>query len=318
MRPHRIAVAGCGAAAFGLHLPVLTASPAWTVTAVLDRHTARAHAAAGRFGVPAVAHTLPELLDGADMIAVTTGVHHTLIEEAVKAGTHVFTEKPVTLDPAYSARLHAQARDAGVLLEVGTVRLYDPAVRALRDRLLSPNGGWLVKADGVDAAARAHILPDGFATYTFADDPPQPVPDGLEPHQEEALKVLLWEGYHQLTALLAVVGSVYPAACAIGPDRAVHATATDDHGQPYTIVVARPGGGVFVESFHLTGDDSAADLSWPAPYSGPPDPFAAMWGAIADALDSGVPTGSAAFAQRVEELALGLARTATSLGSTHG
>ncbi|ROO84444.1 putative dehydrogenase [Actinocorallia herbida] len=319
MKPHKIAVAGCGAAAFGLHLPALTASPAWTVTAVLDRQSERATSAADQFGVGTIARTLPELLDGADMLAVLTGVHHVLIAGALAAGVHVFTEKPLTLDAALSARLRLEAEQRGLLLEVGAMRMHDPALYDLRATMPSVRGGWLVKADGVDAAARSRILPEGFAPYTFTDDPPQPVPDGLAPHQEAALKVLLWEGYHQLTSLLTVAGPAYPAACAIGPDHAVHAIVTDDHGRPYSIVIARPGPGVFTDSFHLIGPDAPADLRWPAPYSpaGDADPFTAMWAAVADALTSGTSTGSAALSVQVETLALGLARITTTLGSIH-
>ncbi|MBP2056362.1 hypothetical protein J2Z21_009380 [Streptomyces griseochromogenes] len=36
-----------------------------------------------------------------------------------------------------------------------------------------------MKADGVDEAARRRLLPPGFSPYTFAQDPPQPVPEHL-------------------------------------------------------------------------------------------------------------------------------------------
>ena len=50
--PWRVAVAGCGAAAFGIHLPILAAHPAFEVIGVCDRDPRRARVAAHRFGIP--------------------------------------------------------------------------------------------------------------------------------------------------------------------------------------------------------------------------------------------------------------------------
>lgn len=331
MNRHRIAVAGCGAAAFGLHLPALTASPHWTVNAVLDRVSVRARQAADQFGIPRIAATVQELLEGADMLAVLTGVHHTLIGAALDAGVHVFTEKPVTLDARLTRGLRARAEQAGLLLEVGAMRIHDPALHALLKHNPHPTGGWLIKADDIDETARRRILPEGFTPYTFADDPPQPAPHNLEAAQTTALQVLLWEGYHQLTALLTLIGEGRAASCTIGPDRAVHATITDPTGHPYTLLISRPGPGAFTDAFHLTGEGPDATAHWPAPYTDQPvllnrdgheepmpmEAFPRMWEAIAGAVTTGVPTGSSDLAQQVEDLALDLASLTNRSRHTH-
>ncbi|MFJ3867658.1 Gfo/Idh/MocA family protein [Streptomyces nigra] len=129
VRPWRIAVAGCGAAAFGLHLPVLTSSDAFDVIAVADRDPARARTAQKRFAVPRTAqkrfavprtaHRVGDLLSDADVLVILTGVHEDLIEEALDAGIHVVTEKPVCLDVVRTRKLAAQARDAGLCWRSG-------------------------------------------------------------------------------------------------------------------------------------------------------------------------------------------------------
>lgn len=326
-RTWRLAVAGCGAAAFGLHLPVLAAHPDFDVVAVCDREPARAEAAARKFGIPAVAGSPGDLLRDADMLVVLTGVHDSLIEAGLAAGRHVFTEKPVTLDIGRTRQLRQQAQAAGLLLEVGAMRAFDPALHALLAAVPAPAGGWLVKADGADAAARRRILPGGFAPYTFAADPPPALPAGLDGTQATALKTLLWEGYHLLTALVLAVPAPAAVTCAVDPaDGAVHATAADTAGHLYTIVIGRPPAGEFTEQVRLHGPDASATLDFPLPYTPGQaarlttadgtsgtfgDPFACMWAEVSRHLAGEHPAaGSAAVAEQVEDLALGLALTA--------
>ncbi|MEU6889912.1 Gfo/Idh/MocA family oxidoreductase [Streptomyces viridosporus] len=326
LRPWRLAVAGCGAAAFGLHLPLLSRSDAFDVIAVADRDPARARTAQQRFAVPRTATRVGDLLIDADVLVILTGVHEDLIEEALDAGVHVVTEKPVCLDAGRTRKLAARARDAGLLLEVGAMRAHDPALHAALAHVPEPAGGWLVKADGVDEAARRRLLPAGFSPYTFDQDPPQPVPDHLEPHQVTALQILLWQGYHLLTALVLAVPTATATACSIDPaGRSVHALLHGPNGEPFTLVIGASPAGVFREQIHLADQAAAATIDFARPYetaattqlttadgiqSGFGDPFAAMWASVNARLagqhPADLPT-SADLALRVEDLALALA-----------
>ncbi len=326
-RPWRLAIAGCGAAAFGLHLPLLTSRSVFEVTALADRDTARARAAAARFAVPRVAVDIKDLLNGADMLVVLTGVHEDLIEAALGERVHVFTEKPVSLDVTRTRKLAAHAQKAGLLLEVGAMRAHDPALHAVLAAVPTPTGGWLIKADGVDEAARRCLLPPGFSPYTFTDDPPQAAPEQLtDPHQVTALKILLWQGYHLLTALTLAVPGVTPAACTLDADgQSLHALLYGPAGDPYTLVISATAPGRFLEQIHFSGAADAATVDFARPYEPStttrvttatgeqtafPDPFAAMWQAVSDRLTQQYPADlptSAALAVRVEDLALALA-----------
>lgn len=331
-RPWRLAVAGCGAAAFGLHLPVLTAHPAFEVTALADRDPARARAAATRFAVPRVAANLDDLLDGADMLVILTGVHEELIEAALDARVHVFTEKPVGLDVTRTRILAARAEEAGLLLEVGAMRAHDPALHAVLAAVPEPAGGWLVKADGADEAARRRLLPPGFTPYTFADDPPQAAPGQLTgPQQAAALKILLWQGYHLLTALALAVPGITPTTCTLDPARqSLHALLNGPAAEPFTLVISATAPGYFREQIHLDAPTDAATVDFARPYepasaarvttatgqrTGFGDPFAAMWQAVDDRLagqhPADLPT-SATLAVRVEDIALNLAAVCAS------
>ncbi|MFJ6669394.1 Gfo/Idh/MocA family oxidoreductase [Streptomyces sp. NPDC091383] len=326
-RPWRLAVAGCGAAAFGLHLPLLTSRPAFEVTALADRDPARARAAAARFAVPRVAGTTKDLLDGADMLVILTGVHEDLIEAALDANVHVFTEKPVGLDVTGTRKLAARAQEAGLLLEVGAMRAHDPALHAALAAVPTPSGGWLIKADGVDETARRRLLPPGFNPYTFADDPTQAAPEQLDgPNQVTALQILLWQGYHLLTALVLAVPGVTPAACTLdAAGQSLHAVLHGPAGETFTLAISATPPGRFLEQIHFSGPSDAATVDFARPYEasaatrvttaiserdGFADPFAAMWQAVSDRLAGQYPADlptSAALAVRVEDLALALA-----------
>ncbi|MBN1172025.1 MAG: Gfo/Idh/MocA family oxidoreductase [Micromonosporaceae bacterium] len=333
-RPWKVAVAGCGAAAFGIHLPILTDHPAFEVIGVCDRDPQRARVAADRFGIPRTAETATDLLAEADLLVILTGVHHELIDEALAAGVNVFTEKPVTLCLEQTRHLRDQADRAGLLLEVGAMRAFDPSLHAMLTAVPQPVSGLLIKADGADEAARRAMLPAGFAPYTFTDDPPQPTPD-LDEQQLRALQILLWQGYHLLTALVMAAGDPQPVACAL--DRAgerVHAIVRDAaSGALFTVVIGDAPAGVFEESMRLNDRTRAATLSFARPYQPTVttsltcepasdaahgagefgDPFAAMWNDVARSL-AGQPrpgTRSIDLAERIETLARRLATITT-------
>jgi len=75
------------------------------------------------------------------VIATPSSTHAELVERALDAGKHVLVEKPFTLDPADASRLLAQAREAGVVLLVGHVYEYNPAIERMRELIASQTLG---------------------------------------------------------------------------------------------------------------------------------------------------------------------------------
>ncbi|WP_067181530.1 Gfo/Idh/MocA family protein [Microtetraspora niveoalba] len=271
-KPWRIAVAGCGGAAYGIHLPVLSAHPAFEVIAVADREPGRAEHAAAQFGIAKVARDDDDLIDGADMLAVLTGVHEPWIERALSAGVHVFTEKPVSLDIAKTRRFRQQAARSGLLLEVGAVRAHDGAVDVLLQHLSSGDlrGGWLVKADGTDERERRQFLPPAADAYTFSADPPQPCPAGLSTAGQQALKILLWQGYHLLTVLALVSPRAQPVACTV-TGTSVHACVRAPNGALIALTVGAAPPGTHIDQALFTGPTGTTTATFGPPY-GPAGP----------------------------------------------
>lgn len=60
------------------------------------------------------------------VIATPTSLHAAMIEQAAAAGKHVFTEKPLSLDLASGRRAIEAVERAGVCLQVGFHRRFDP------------------------------------------------------------------------------------------------------------------------------------------------------------------------------------------------
>jgi UDP-2-acetamido-3-amino-2,3-dideoxy-glucuronate N-acetyltransferase len=66
------------------------------------------------------------------MIATPAATHGALVARALKAGKHVFVEKPLCLDVAEAERLATDATRRGLTLMVGHLLLYHPAFVALK------------------------------------------------------------------------------------------------------------------------------------------------------------------------------------------
>jgi myo-inositol 2-dehydrogenase/D-chiro-inositol 1-dehydrogenase len=80
---------------------------------------------------------------GGVVIATPTATHADLIVAAAAAGLPVFCEKPVALDPAGTRAVLAQVAAAGVPLQVGFQRRFDPGFAAARDAVRSGRLGWI-------------------------------------------------------------------------------------------------------------------------------------------------------------------------------
>jgi predicted dehydrogenase len=104
--------------------------------AVYDADEEVAKAAAEEFDVPWVA-SYAELLETTEAVAIATptGLHAEMVEVAAAAGRPVFCEKPLSLDRDTSLRAIAATERAGVPLQVGFHRRFDPDWAAVAARI---------------------------------------------------------------------------------------------------------------------------------------------------------------------------------------
>jgi predicted dehydrogenase len=71
-------------------------------------------------------------------IAVPTVDHRAAAEAALTAGCHVLVEKPMAVTTAEADAMLAAAKRVGRVLQVGQVERFNPALVAVRDRIVAP------------------------------------------------------------------------------------------------------------------------------------------------------------------------------------
>jgi predicted dehydrogenase len=134
----RVAVVGVGALGQH-HARVWAQLPGVRLSGVYDVERGRAEDVAARHGTRVLPH-LRDVLDEADAVsvAVPTVDHHRVARLLLEAGKHVLVEKPIaaTLDEADD--LVQLAGQRGVVLQVGHVERFNPAVDVLRKVATAP------------------------------------------------------------------------------------------------------------------------------------------------------------------------------------
>jgi myo-inositol 2-dehydrogenase/D-chiro-inositol 1-dehydrogenase len=111
--------------------------PGANLLAVSDIIVEAAQECAGRLGVPIAVQDHRAILENDDIEAViicsSTDTHAQLIEEAAAAGKHIFCEKPIDLDLARIDRALQAVERAGVKLQIGFNRRFDPNFKRIHE-----------------------------------------------------------------------------------------------------------------------------------------------------------------------------------------
>jgi myo-inositol 2-dehydrogenase/D-chiro-inositol 1-dehydrogenase len=142
----RLGIVGCGLAARAQQLPTLSALPEFTVAAIADTDVARCSELADRFSIPLQFSSHRDLLTGTDVDAVVVATpptsHAEIGLDVLRAGKHMFMEKPLAMNLEECDRLIDAAAQSQVKVVVGfNSRWHRLAVRArevVRSGLLGP------------------------------------------------------------------------------------------------------------------------------------------------------------------------------------
>jgi predicted dehydrogenase len=136
--PVRLAVVGAGSMGAN-HVRIAQELPGATLAAVVDHDLSRARTAARSGGVD-VLTSVDEL--GADIdaavVAVPTAAHLPVAMELARRGVHLLIEKPLAATVAEAEDIVAAAKAAEIVLAVGHVERFNPAVLELPRLLDSP------------------------------------------------------------------------------------------------------------------------------------------------------------------------------------
>ncbi|WP_328898709.1 Gfo/Idh/MocA family oxidoreductase [Streptomyces sp. NBC_00441] len=151
-----IGLAGCGGFAEFV-LDAIAGLPGLRLAAVADPSHERARLLGERHGVPALG-SLDELLERDDvaavLIATPPATHAAMATAALRAGRHVFCEKPLATTTEDASAVVQEARLAGRALVVDHVLRYNPLLRAVERLtgrgLLAPPRRFLFENDASD------------------------------------------------------------------------------------------------------------------------------------------------------------------------
>jgi predicted dehydrogenase len=138
MTPLRIGVVGVGHLGT-LHARKLSALQGVTLGGVHDRQPERARQVARDLHTVAFAD-LEALLEAVDAITVATptGSHFEVARRAIECGKHLFIEKPITATVGEADMLCREATRRGLIVQVGHVERFNPAVLAMERFAVRP------------------------------------------------------------------------------------------------------------------------------------------------------------------------------------
>ncbi|MFW5903597.1 MAG: Gfo/Idh/MocA family oxidoreductase [Halolamina sp.] len=115
------------------HARVYSEMPNTRLVGVADTDAERAIQVADEYGSSPMGRD--ELLDAADLVsvAVPTRYHAEVVQDCIETGTDVLVEKPFVDDRERGRELAADARQAGIVIQVGHIERFNPAVEVLAD-----------------------------------------------------------------------------------------------------------------------------------------------------------------------------------------
>ncbi len=144
-RPVKIGLIGTGMIAQVMHLPHLFEMPElFEVAALCDLSPGTVQAVAARFGIRHNFTDYRDMLDRADVdaVMVLTRDHAQPATDALRAGKHVFIEKPMCNNLDEADELLDAQEQSGCVAMLGHHKIYDPGYVAGRERIQqmqSPN-----------------------------------------------------------------------------------------------------------------------------------------------------------------------------------
>ncbi len=132
----RVGVVGGGLVAQAMHLHYLAAKPdRFAIAALAEPSRTVREALGARYGIAGLHEDYRGLLDagGIDALVVCSpaGTHAEVVLAALDAGLHVFVEKPMCITLRDAEAIVAARDRTGLVVQVGTMKRFDPAYEAM-------------------------------------------------------------------------------------------------------------------------------------------------------------------------------------------
>lgn len=129
----RIAIIGCGYV-FDIYMRTIRAHPELTITGVFDKSRDRVERVCAYYGFRSYS-SYSDVLEDSEVDAVINltniGSHYDVSRLALKAGKHVYSEKPLTKNLEQSRELFRIAEERGIRLYAAPSNIYSDTVRTI-------------------------------------------------------------------------------------------------------------------------------------------------------------------------------------------
>lgn len=140
MKPEKLRIAVIGVGHLGeYHVQKYRAHPGVELVGVVDIDKTRVNEIAQRYHTTAYADHR-DILDRVDAVslAVTTEMHFEVAKDVLAKGVHMLIEKPITYDLSEADVLIRMAREQNLVLQVGLVERFNPAIVKMMTMLTKP------------------------------------------------------------------------------------------------------------------------------------------------------------------------------------
>ncbi len=119
-----------------VHIKLIKEIPSFELVGFYDINPQTSEYISQTYGVKSF-DSREDLIKAVDAIDILTSTpaHFDCAQAAIKAGKHIFIEKPITLTVEESETLKKLVKEAGVVAQVGCVERFNPAFLAVQERL---------------------------------------------------------------------------------------------------------------------------------------------------------------------------------------
>lgn len=158
----RVAVVGAGVMGAN-HARVASRTPGVELVGIVELDAARRESLGTSMGIrtePSIEDLLATEQVDAVIVATPTPFHHPVAARCLDAGLHVLVEKPIASTPEEGEDLARRAASAGVVLAVGHIERFNPAVRELRRAIDKPIHIELVRVGPFTPRVRDNVVID--------------------------------------------------------------------------------------------------------------------------------------------------------------
>lgn len=122
-----------------IHLKLLQQSTKYDLVGFYDASEEASKKIVDEYGYKSFP-TMESLIDASEMVVVVTPTskHFECAEKVIKAGKHLFIEKPITQTVAQAEQIRDLAKQQKVRGQVGQVERFNPAFMAIKDKIHNP------------------------------------------------------------------------------------------------------------------------------------------------------------------------------------